>query len=199
MKYFITTACAVLFGASAFAQLNARLGVKGGLNLMHSTTRYELNPSGTITESGFGPGFYLGGLMEVSGKSKSSKLKGQLELQYNYLTNSANNVTDRFHVLNIPVSLKYFFKPHMSIIAGVNNNINLAGSNKFKDADSSTEFNNLRTYQPGAHIGFNYYVKNGMFIDLRYSYNFASTLRIDPLDSYYRYGNIQLGVGYKFK
>lgn len=202
MKKSILGALVVVLGTSfaASAQMHTRVGVKGGLNLSHNQIWQKAPLIETVENNGFGPGFYLGGLLEVSGKNKSSKLKGQIELQYNYHTMVNNDVakfSTRLHVLNIPVSVKYFFQPHMSLIAGINNNINLSGTFKNKTIDVVNDITNLNTYQPGAHVGFNYYFKKGLFLDLRYNYNFGSTLDM-PYDGYFRYGHGQVGIGYKF-
>jgi len=201
MKYIALSILSLGLTTATFAQLNPRVGVKGGLNLMHSTIHNEGPTIGKHNYTGFGPGFYVGGLVEISGKNKSSKLKGQIELQYNYLTNTTDNVvtsTDRFNTINIPVSLKYFFQPHMSVILGMNNNIFLNGTNKVKDADKATEYINLTTYNPGVHVGFNYYFKKGFFLDLRYNYQFNTVLDIVSDDFSYKYGHGQIGLGYKF-
>lgn len=73
------TTAALALTTNAFAQSNLRFGVKGGLNLTHG--KVESTP-GLTEYNGFGPGFYAGGLAELS-FPKGSKFKLQLEALYN--------------------------------------------------------------------------------------------------------------------
>lgn len=189
-KVIILLAGLLSASISSQAQSNVRFGLKGGANLTHGSL--EAN---SISNTYLGPGFYAGGLMEVS-FPKGSKFKFQPELlfQYHSLIGDNNNV--RLGTISIPVAFKYFPIPDFSLMLGPVFNFNVIGANVAKPGYNVVKFgNSLNAFQPGIFFGANYYIHKGLFLDARYTYNF---MNIADLGDRFTYGNVSLGIGYKF-
>lgn len=190
----------LLFINDATAQSNVRFGVKGGLNLSHATNEYAIPNGPSINNSYFGPGFYGGGLMEVS-FPRGSKVKLQAEALFNYhsLLNKDNDVNYRLGAVSIPVMVKYFPVPDFGLMLGGVANINVLGKAYSESLDRVTDIDNLTSFQPGILFGANYYIKKGFFVDARYTYNFGNIVDYTNDNYKFNYGTISLGIGYKFR
>jgi hypothetical protein len=217
MKKLILLLLAASAITTTFAQNESRsplrFGLKAGANLSH------LNASdhafGTEKNS-FGIGAFGGGLLEISGPA-GSKFKGQVEALFNWHnfknTYTALNISTEDKIslsqISVPIVLKYFVIPSLSINAGPSVNFNIAAKDKFeintvgngsinkgefdlKDADA------LQTVQIGALVGATYYIYQGFFVDARYNYYFGSMVKDRVPDYKYAVSAIQIGVGYKF-
>jgi len=203
--------------AALFAQGRSplRFGIKAGGNLSNMTI--SDNNGNSYGSSSFGFGYYGGGLLEISGPA-GSKFKGQIEALYNrhnyknnyFSSNNASiNQTTKLDQISVPVMVKYFVIPSLSINLGGAVNFNIAGKAKTEatfenvTTTSTTNFNDndyLKTLQVGALAGVTYYLYKGLFVDGRYNYTFGKMLdqksNADP--AYKNHNAIQLGVGYKF-
>lgn len=202
-QYFI----GALLGAAALvnvndaqAQTDVRFGVKGGLNLSHAKNEYTLPNVATINHKFFGPGFYAGGLMELS-FPKGSLWKFQAEALFNYhsLINKDVDVNNRLGAVSIPLMVKYFPKPNFSLMLGGVANINVLGKYYNEATEEVGNMANLTSFQPGILFGANYYIKKGFFVDARYTHNFGNIVDNPTLNQTFKYGTISLGVGYKFR
>lgn len=195
-KYFKIIALgsvAALLSTNLQAQINPRIGIKAGGNLGLGTLTFNANNS---SEFGVGPGGYLGGLLEISGKNKSSKLKFQAELLGNYNTVHFDSRNFRMLSLSMPLMLRYFVVPNFSFNAGMSLNVNLSGdfvANRF----ITLEGYSVSQFQPGVLAGMTYYVYKGLFLDLRYNHYFMNAVE-SPVFAF-QYGSVQLGIGYKFR
>lgn len=201
-----------MMGASAvtYAQTQERsplrFGLKGGANISHLGTSSD--PLLGDVKNAFGPGFYAGALLEISGPA-GSKLKGQIEAMYSW-HNVKNTYTlgpissewkTSISQISVPVMLRYFPIPSLSINAGPSVNFNVAAKTKIGDAtfDHKDDLDDLQTIQIGALVGATYYIHKGFFVDARYNYYFGSTFKkATDDDPSYRLSAIQVGIGYKF-
>jgi len=189
---------------SSYAQSPLRFGVKAGANISHMGIS---NSSFSDLKNSFGPGFFAGGLLEVSGPA-GSKLKGQIEALYSYhnVKNTftfANISTERktsVSQISVPVMVRYFPIPALSFNAGASVNFNIASKTKIDDITiDNKDLDNLQTLQVGALVGATYYIYKGFFVDARYNYYFGSVMKKDNSnDPSYRLSAIQVGLGYKF-
>jgi len=220
MKKLMLLCCATaLLATAAHAQSERRsplrFGLKAGANISH----LRVTNNGYTTESNsFAPGVYGGGLLEISGPA-GSKFKGQIEALFNW-HNFKNKYTEAdlslerkisLSQISVPIMVKYFVIPSLSINAGGSVNFNIAG--KIKDETdvrglitrTETDMNDadmLQTLQVGALVGATYYIYKGFFVDARYNYYFGSMAK-NPIstgndDPAYRISAIQVGIGYKF-
>lgn len=198
MKKLILGISALLLAGTATQAQNVRFGVKGGANLTHATTSYTFNNS-TISHNYLGPGFYAGGLMEVS-FPKGSKFKLQPELLFNYHSMLSDNQNVRLGTIGIPVAFKFFPIPDFSLMAGPVFNFNVIGAYVNKNInDNVIKYgDNLNSFQPGVFFGANYYIHKGFFVDARYTYNFGDVVDYGTSGADFKYGNVSVGVGYKF-
>lgn len=176
------------------AQLNPRVGLKAGANLGMGTLSF--NTVNNSSEFGVGPGGYLGGLIEISGKNKSSKLKFQGELMGNYNTVHFDSRNFRILNLSMPLMLKFFVVPEFSFNAGMSLNVNLSGD-FVANGPVTLEGYNVTQFQPGVLAGMTYYVYKGLFLDLRYNHYFPNAVESPVFE--FQYGSLQLGIGYKFR
>lgn len=195
----------LLLAASTYSygQSPVRFGVKAGANI----SRMALSQSALgDPKNAFGPGFYAGGLLEVSGPA-GSKLKGQIEAFYAYHT--AKNTymvgdiaTERktdLSQISVPVMIRYFVIPSLSFNGGASVNFNVASKTKTGGLTlDNKELDVLQPLQVGALVGATYYIYKGFFVDARYNYYFGSVMKKEKDDPAYRLSAIQVGIGYKF-
>jgi hypothetical protein len=195
-----------------------RFGLKAGANLSHMGVD---NSSSVFNneQASFQPGFYAGGLLEISGPA-GSKFKGQVEALFNYhnVKNSYESIFNNnvyqynqktnFMQISVPVMLKYFVTPSFSINAGLSANFNIASKTKATNTLNSLETTTdnkekdyLNTFHIGALVGATYYVYKGFFVDARYNYYFGTPLNYNSalLPKPKELSAIQIGVGYKFR
>src|SRR6218665_3032414 len=114
-----------------------RFGVKAGANIAHLNV--SDNFSFTSEKNSFGLGAYGGALLEISGPA-GSKFKGQVEALFNWhkFKNTYNDpgyeVVSKTSLsqISVPVMVKYFVIPSLSINAGPSVNFNLAAKSKLE-------------------------------------------------------------------
>jgi hypothetical protein len=197
-----------LLHVTSFAQQTAksplRFGLKGGLNLSRAGISNGA-PFGSVSNS-FGPGFFAGGLLEVSGPA-GSKFKGQVEALYSFHT-----FTNRFTVaglstepntnlsqISVPVMVRYFPIPSLSVNAGASANVNIASKTDVGPLTyDNADLDYLQPVQIGILVGATYYIHKGFFVDARYNYYFGSIFKDSSVRPSYNLSAIQLGIGYKF-
>lgn len=195
-------------GTAASAQTSIRFGLKGGLNLSHATQEVDPVIGAEVKENGFGPGFYAGGLAELSFPA-GSKFKLQLEALYhmNYINfENSNTGVETKHTLGsiqVPLSAKYFIVPDFSLNAGASAVFNTSAIHRH-DNGSTTNLKNgfdLQPMQVGLHAGATYYIYEGFFVDARYNYYLGNVMESKTPNLYeldYNVGTFQVGLGYKF-
>jgi len=222
MKKLILLLLAVsTVGSTTFAQEKSekrsplRFGIKAGANISHLNVSEN---SGYLAEkNSFGFGAFGGALLEISGPA-GSKFKGQVEALFNW-HNFKNTYDDGSPMLfqtknrlslsqiSVPIMLKYFVIPSLSINAGPSVNFNIAAKSKYEDNYAGVitkgeqdlkDFDVLQTIQVGALVGATYYIHKGFFVDARYNYYFGSMVKDLTPDVKYAISAIQVGVGYKF-
>lgn len=192
-----------------------RFGLKAGANISHMTIAD--NNGNSYGSASFGLGYYGGGFMEISGPA-GSKFKGQVEALYNrhnfknnYATigNLTIDQTTKLDQISVPVMVKYFVIPSLSINLGAAVNFNIAGkadvetgveNSKIKTTENFKDNDYLQPVQVGALAGVTYYLYKGLFVDGRYNYTFGKMLdQKNNTDAAYKNASaIQIGVGYKF-
>ena len=203
---------------SSYGKSPLRFGIKAGTDISRLAIANN-NAMFNNESTSFGFGFYGGGLLEISGPA-GSKFKGQVEALFaqrnfkNSYTTMADFITidekTSLSQISVPVSVKYFIIPSLSVNVGASVNFNLASKTKADasafNAGGSTEIDNkeqdyLQTLQVGALGGITYYIYKGFFVDARYNYYFGKTLDLKNDRSRPGFNNmssIQIGIGYKF-
>jgi hypothetical protein len=189
-----------------------RFGLKAGANISH--LKIDDNYGALSSKNSFGLGVYGGGLLEISGPA-GSKFKGQVEALFNW-HNFKNDYTGAgfstkhkttLAQISVPIVLKYFVIPSLSINAGPSVNFNISGKDKYDEnvagiiTKKETDYNDiskLQTIQIGALVGATYYIYKGFFVDARYNYYFGSMVKDMTPDYKFAISAIQVGVGYKF-
>ncbi len=191
-----------------------RFGLKAGANISH--LKVSDNYGAQSSSNSFGIGAFGGGLLEISGPA-GSKFKGQVEALFN-LHNFRNSYSSAgfenkhktsLAQISVPIVLKYFVIPSLSINAGPSVNFNIAGKDKYEERvvssgivrDLETDYkspNVMQTVQIGALVGATYYIYKGFFVDARYNYYFGSMLKDMTPDYTFATSAFQVGVGYKF-
>lgn len=190
-----------------------RLGFKAGSN---TTFLSQIDPMIEASSRNITSGFYGGGLLEISGPA-GSKLKGQAEAlyqyhkvsrDYNHSLGSSKSVFE-LQQISIPILMKYFVLPQLSLNAGAAVNFNISAintrtSNPLTGPSVSykvnyKEINALESLQVNALIGATYYIHKGLFADVRFNPYFGSVTRSSPLmERYHKISTLQIGLGYKF-
>jgi hypothetical protein len=216
-KLILLLLAASAITTTTFAQNESRsplrFGLKAGANISH--LKVDDDYGGALSsKNSFGFGAFGGGLLEISGPA-GSKFKGQVEALFN-LHNFKNDYTGAgfstkhkttLTQISVPIVLKYFVIPSLSINAGPSVNFNITGKDKYdedalgimtKKETDYKDIKKLQTIQIGALVGATYYIYEGFFVDARYNYYFGSMVKDLTPDYKFATSAIQIGVGYKF-
>ena len=206
-------------------------GFKAGLNLTDANTGfiYTSPKNSTLVSNSQSiklvidtspmSSFYVGAFTEFIFKRRS-KFTLQLELIYNQngtivnqkdadsnnnFSYSASGEKIKISQLNLPILLKLYPKSNFSIDGGIYTGyifgIKSIISNGTTSELSDTSINKIDF---GLIIGGSYYLKNNMFIELRYNYGFINIVNIsdtqygETFENYYKNRTLHFGVGYKF-
>lgn len=215
-KLILLLLAASAITTTTFAQNESRsplrFGLKAGANISH--LKINDNYGALSSKNSFGFGAFGGGLLEISGPA-GSKFKGQVEALFNW-HNFKNDYTGAGYStkhkttltqISVPIVLKYFVIPSLSINAGPSVNFNIAGKDKYDEDNAGIitkketdykDISKLQTIQIGALVGVTYYIYKGFFVDARYNYYFGSMVKDLTPDYKFATSAIQIGVGYKF-
>ncbi len=127
-----------------------------------------------------------------------------ITIEHNYRTTGfAVNERAKGHFLSVPVLVKYFFTPSLSLYAGPAVSLNLASKVVVKE-DKATSINKqtnneVNKFQFGGMAGANYYIGKAFFVEARYHSQFPKYYKgVSLMHGFGSLHNFQLGVGYKF-
>jgi len=213
-------AAAMLLSTSVFAQSTWQWGIKAGGNM--SLSHVELSDPTTVTIHGnIRPGVWGGGFLEYSIARPDNPFKIQLEILYSTMNSEYNMRSEvtgsamtsanlNIQQLNVPLLLKYYILPSLSVNIGPTFNLNLAGKETKNQGSESVPLysNQFNVFQYGASGGVSYYIKH-FFIDARFNYLFgqvnytnggnAQHPYFSDLNGKVKFNTISLGIGYSFK
>jgi hypothetical protein len=148
---------------SAQAQIGAKLGVKGGLNVASLT----INGSSTGVDSKFGA---HAGLLAHLHLSPQIGLQPELLYSGQGMKQVSGGVTYNWNLdyINLPIMLQYMFNNGFRLEAGPQFGFLVSG--KIKDNGGVTDLgNDLKTTDVGLGFGLNYLSHSGLGIGGRYN------------------------------
>ncbi|NML59302.1 porin family protein [Chryseobacterium cheonjiense] len=180
-------------------------GIKGGYSL--SNMKFYNN---NLDAKSF---FYVG----IVGEQKiSSKFGVQAEILYTELggiyyyptlqlignelvQTSQTEAKYKFDQIQVPVSIKYYVIPELSVSAGMNVGINISEKVKATSIPENNIFYNysdLKTINLFPFLGAEYKINANFFADARYHFNF---IEVNSGGIPTKIGFLQAGIGYRFK
>lgn len=201
MKKKLTT---LFIGALSFFAMhtvsaqNFIFGIKAGGNVAMGKVKSIYTPLHSITNNA-GFGYYVGAFMETS-CSKLPKLKGQIEVLYDFTSVGASAISERFHTIRIPVMVKYELCPKFNVGIGPNVGFNVASS-IYSSLTEETQSNvRMNTVQFGALLNLSYKFCNNFSVDMRYNQHISNVGKktMYTTNDNFNYNTIQLGLSYKF-
>lgn len=189
-----------------FISAQTVFGVKGGYNLSTFS-------AGNISykEKSY---FYIGALAEHYLQSKIS-IQGEIiytelgghetlsgvDFTHNGIVEFGPKKMDyKFPQIQIPVSVKYYLIQPFSVSAGINFGFNLSPEVQFTPEDllsKNGKVENISTLNLFPFLGAEYQLKNRLFLDTRYHFNFFKINNAGIMDM--KIGFFQIGLGYRFK
>jgi len=184
MKKIVMLLAAALISVSAFSQV--RFGAKVGLNLSHFW--------GEDAPHGIKAGVQFGGLMEYRFNHQFALAP---ELVFSMQGSTSDNVSYNVNYINIPVMLKYYVMPNLSVDFGPQLGFKVyskVGGNKPLADTNGVDF--------GLGLGATYDITPNIFVQARYNMGFVKVYDADALwsEKYAKAknGNIQFAIGYMF-
>jgi len=199
MKKIITSCllgASLLFGANAASAQHFNFGVKAGGNYGFGNMKYtSLGYTGKMNHSGIG--LYIGAFTEISG---DSKLRGQIELLYDYNTLKFNNESFRLGALRVPILAKYAITPKLNVSIGPSLGFNLTRKSIYKHSNVIIDRKDeIKSFQFGALVGVSYSITESLGVDLRYNQYFSNLYIGEGIhDEKFKYNVLQLGLSFKF-
>ena len=166
---------AALISVSAFSQV--RFGAKVGLNLSHFWGKDALH--------GIKAGAQFGGLMDYRINHKFGIAP---EFVFSMQGASEDGVTANVNYINIPIMLKYYVMPALSVDFGPQLGFNVYSK---INGNKATDTN---TVDFGLGLGATYGITPNIFVQARYNMGFTKVYKYGSDKN----GNIQFAVGYMF-
>lgn len=201
-KVLIALLCIILTCGSAMAQKKFTFGPKAGVDLTHFW--------GKDLPHGMQLNYQVGAFMEYRFNDKLSIAPeivfaaqgGKMDAS-DYVDPSFHGSTDlyfHFNYINVPILLKFYAFPKLSIDFGPQIGINVyskaTAKAKVNDASASytEDFEGVNSVDFGVGLGATYNFTDNLFVQGRYT--MGLTKIFDDGDVYN--GNIQLAFGYRF-
>ncbi|MGU3373678.1 porin family protein [Chryseobacterium sp. M5A1_1a] len=179
-------------------------GVKGGYTLSNMKV-YDASFKSKSS-------FYVGVLAEyplspklgIQGEIQYTQLGGKdLYPWYQVIGNQIVYMGEReydyqINQIQVPVSLKYYFIPNLSVSAGINLGFTASTKivvkdsmgNTYEEADNNDGIKKMMIFP---FVSTEYKINKNIFVDARYNFNFFET------SSPVNIGFFQAGLGYRFK
>lgn len=110
------------------------------------------------------------------------------------------NFEYQFNQIQVPVSVKYYFIPDLSVSAGMNLGFNISSKVKTStlfNGSNNTSVNSVKTLNLFPFLGAEYKINQKFFVDARYNFNFFTINKSNRVNT--KIGFLQAGVGYRFK
>lgn len=191
--------------ASEAGSLETSFGVKGGYSL--SGMKFFDNKLDSKSY------FYAGIVAE---QPVSSKVSIQAEALYTQLGGKQDfpvvdftdsGVIERGNIrfdyqltqIQVPVSVKYYFIPELSVSAGMNFGFNISEKVKTEqivNGATSRNYENIKSLNLFPFLGAEYRINEHFFADARYHFNF---IEVNKGNFPTKIGFLQAGIGYRFR
>lgn len=204
MKKVLTLIAAAIVCMSAGAQV--QFGAKAGFDMTHfwgEDAPHGLQPNyqiGLMMEYKFNPRFAIAPevVFAAQGGKETEKVKveevpGMVEAKGTFHTN----------YINVPVMLKYYVAPAVSIDFGpqvgfnVYNKMTASGKVEGIEVKETVDLKDYtKTVDFGLGLGATYNLTNNAFVQARYTLGMTNVFDVD--DSHEKNGNLQIAFGMKF-
>ncbi len=195
MKKILITILAIIAITNVNAQM--RHGVRAGYAMSDVKAEFD----GTKMDNDIRSTFYLGYFTEFK---LSDKVAIQPELMFSplgskltveVLEKKIESVTN-FGTLSLPLSVKYFVTEGFALSGGLNFGFNLIRRGKSDGGDWEDFSDKIKIFNFGPFVSLEYNLKNGLFIDARYTLGLNEISKVDKVTSKNNF--ILVGLGYKF-
>ncbi len=101
--------------------------------------------------------------------------------------------------IQVPVSVKYYFIPELSVSAGMNFGFNISEKVKTEqivNGATSRNYENIKSLNLFPFLGAEYRINEHFFADARYHFNF---IEVNKGNFPTKIGFLQAGIGYRFR
>ena len=203
-KLTISLICMILATGTVIAQEQFTFGPKVGIDLTHLWGKdcphgilfnYQ---TGAFLEYRFTDKFSIA--PEVVFAAQGGKANVVEYLDESVITNGSANVLYHFNYINIPMILKFYVIPKLSIDLGPQVGINVYSKATVKakaegvSASYTKEFEGVKSVDFGLGLGATYNITDKIFVQGRYTMGLTRAVEaVDVMN-----GNIQLAAGYRF-
>ncbi|MBP5689179.1 MAG: PorT family protein [Muribaculaceae bacterium] len=200
-KIVITLLCVIIASGAAMAQKKFTFGPKVGVDLTHFW--------GKDLPHGMQFNYQVGAFMEYRFNDKISIAPefvfaaqgGKMDARdYVEGFHGSADFYFNFNYINVPIMLKFYAIPKLSIDFGPQVGINVysKGTAKAKadgaSASYTKEFDGVKSIDFGVGLGATYNITNDVFVQGRYTMGLTKVFEDGDVYN----GNIQLAIGYRF-
>ena len=195
-KIFIALACMIMATGSAMAQKQFTFGPKVGVDYTHfwgedhkiyqGVFNYQV---GAFFEYRFTNKFSIA--PEVVFASQGAKLDHDL-LGIPFYSLNVNYI-------NVPVMLKYYVCPSLSIDLGPQIGFNVYSKRVLDGSKETTDLkDNTNSIDLGIGLGLTYNITNDVFVQGRYTLGLTEVYKSSVEEKHMKNGNAQIAIGYRF-
>ena len=197
-KIAIALVCMFMASGTAMAQKSFTLGPKVGVDYTHYWGKHiqhggQLNyQAGLFMEYRFTDKFSIA--PEIVFAAQGGKFDNLFEgVKY--------NVTDHVNYINVPVMLKFYVVPSLSIDLGPQVGFNVYSKEtdeyevlgvKHKEVDDYKDI--TKDFEFGVGLGLTYNITEDVFVQGRYTMGITKVFE----EANYKNGNAQIAIGYRF-
>ena len=200
-KIVITLLCVIIASGAAMAQKKFTFGPKVGVDLTHFW--------GKDLPHGMQFNYQVGAFMEYRFNDKISIAPevvfaaqgGKMDARdYVEGFHGSADFYFNFNYINVPIMLKFYAIPKLSIDFGPQVGINVYSKGTAKaqadgaSASYTKEFDGVKSIDFGVGLGATYNITNDVFVQGRYTMGLTKVFEDGDVYN----GNIQLAIGYRF-
>jgi hypothetical protein len=200
MKKIILSATLLLAVMFSLQAQDLKFGIKGGVNIA-TVRRNPDNMSNTGFVAGVVAEYKISDVFSIQPELLYSEQGGKFRTPGNVADTSFTTAnTEKYNYLTLPILIKYYVKPGLSIEFGpqvgylLSSKIksHLAGTN---DSDTKTDTNDIRPVDFGVAGGVAYDFNFGLFFQARY---YTGIININEVGENAKNSLFQFTTGFKF-
>jgi len=210
-KIFISLMCMLLCAGAAMAQKTFTFGPKIGVDYTHfwgssgsdyikSDVKGIFNyQAGVFMEYRFNDKFSIAPEVVFASQGAKENFTVPVEDRWSGEIIGYKECSDTYIVnyINVPVMLKYYVIPSLSIDLGPQLGINVYSKESYKGLEGDGTYDNkdyTKTIDFGVGLGATYNITNDVFVQGRYTLGITKAFK----DNDFKNGNAQIAIGYRF-
>jgi hypothetical protein len=198
----------ILAAGAAMAQKTFTFGPKIGVDYTHFWGKDSKTGKGLFNyQAGVFMEYRFNDKFSIAPEVVFAAQGDKMDIFYTEYDENANPIgeakcheTDHMNYINVPIMLKYYVIPSLSIDFGPQLGINVYSKYNYDGSPYAGDYDNkeyTKTIDFGLGLGLTYNITNDVFVQGRYTLGITKVFKNLAYDDY-KNGNAQIAIGYRF-